>query len=159
MTPAQIEAKARELHETRKANYARNHRWAEPLTFDGGERDFCIESATLALAEEEREAAVQADIDAQLATFTDADLEQRIAALGAEMDSLKHRGFVHELRAEIREERRHLVTEQIRRSVARGADPLATVAAMVCADLLSTAGLDVLSVRMGGDEGHREAAE
>ena len=57
MTPAQVEARAYELHQERKANTARRSQViADLMTFDGGERDFCLSSARNAIAEEEYQA-------------------------------------------------------------------------------------------------------
>lgn len=45
-----VEARAYQIHLERKADRQREYPWAEPLTFDGGERDYCLLLAREALA-------------------------------------------------------------------------------------------------------------
>lgn len=77
---AQIEARALELHRVRKVNTARNYPWVEPLTFDGGERAFCLAEARDILALEASAAAVIGS----MAHMTDADLCRQIELLAEE---------------------------------------------------------------------------
>ena len=114
-----VEARALELHETRKTNYARNYPWAEPLTFDGGERDFCLASARNAIAEEEYQAAKQSHEDKwyadQLAAFTDEMIAFRIGKIDEEVELLPYRSLsvnIADRGAGLADERRRLVTEQ-----------------------------------------------
>lgn len=149
------EARARELHETRKANYARNWPWISPLTFDGGERDFCMETAARQLAEEDAEAAFEADIAAQLAAMTDAQLEANIAMCDFEVGGR----YPREVIAGFREERRRYVKEQFRRSVAAGSDPLNAISGIVSAFVARSTSLDSLRAASGEPETNLQAAE
>lgn len=146
-----IEIRARKIHATRKENYARNYPWAGDLTFDGGERDFCMETARLELVEEDRADAVASDRSAQLAAMTNEQLDANIASCDFEAAGRYPREALDAVRAE----RRLYVAEQFRRSVAAGADPLDLVTGMLADFVSSSTALD--SVREGSV--HLQAAE
>ncbi|UXN73406.1 hypothetical protein N8D56_21405 [Devosia sp. A8/3-2] len=147
-----IEIRARKIHATRKENYARNYPWAGDLTFDGGERDFCMETARLELIEEDRAAAVESDHAAQLAAMTNEQLDANIAFCDFEAQGRYPREVLDAVRAE----RRLYVAEQFRRSVAAGAEPLNTVTGMLANFVSRSTALD--SVREGSVH-QMEAAE
>lgn len=157
MTTEQIEARAREIHETRKANSARNYPWAEALTFDSGERDFCLSAARNAIAEEQYQAEQQSHEDRwyaeQLAEFTDDMIAYRIGQIDEETEFLPYRSLtvnIADRGAGLADERRRLVAEQDRRAAEH---------ASINAEIGRLVAEQRVSVRVGGDEGHREAAE
>jgi hypothetical protein len=124
MTP-ELEARALALHQTRKANQARNYPWAEPLTFDGGERDFCLSEARNAIAEQARAASVIDHADAQyaalFATLSDADLAEGLARIDEDLAGLRYRPLTVDIQARgewLRDERRRFVAERDARAVA-----------------------------------------
>lgn len=126
MTPntnAQIEARAFALHQTRNAN-AKRHGWSQQA-YEAEERAFCIRAAADALAEEAYQAELKTAEDRwyadQLAQMTDEQMERRVAQIDQDVSELPFRSLrtnIALVEAVLKDERRRLVTEQFRRSVA-----------------------------------------
>lgn len=118
-TTEQIEARALELHQARKANTARRSQAiADLMTFDGGERDFCLRVARSQIDEEEYQAELEAARVANMAVLSDLQIENIIAEIDAEYGETFYRPGIHTGRmSELRLERDRYVKEQFRRSV------------------------------------------
>lgn len=155
-----ILARAVELHETRNANAKRNGWMTQE--FDGAERVFCIQAATDALNEEAYQAdlaahraATEADLDAQLAAMTDAQLDANVARCDFEATGRYHPATIKAAKLE----RSYYVKEQFRRSVAAGADPFFASQAAVLALVTGALAASSTPLVREGSEHQMEAVQ
>lgn len=114
-----VEARAYQIHQERQENSARNYPWAEPLTFDGGERDFCLSEAKLQLDEEARAEVQNQYADQQyaelFATLSDADIAEALFRINEEISHLPYRALsvnIADRKAGLVDERRRFMAEQ-----------------------------------------------
>lgn len=124
MTTPTLEALALSIHETRKANNAARYPWAEPMTFDGGERDFCLSEARMQISEAARADAVNTHADAQyaalFATLSDADIAEAIQRIDEDIAGLPYCPLTVNIDARgewLRDERRRFMAERDARAV------------------------------------------
>lgn len=137
----EVEARAYELHQERKANSARNYPWAEPLTFDGGEREFCRTIAREHIAQEAYTAERDEAVIASMAHMLDTDIQFQIDRISALQASLDYRlGTRMAVQKEDAKELASYTAELLRRKLAAPKPAtLNDATAKVCADILSGA--------------------